>query len=108
MRDSLDSFSTEKLFITGYSDSSDTPVDSDKGIRIIFSVWYDFFKHKCKKYFTLTIGQVCGLPLPIPELIKVVIGHEFNAFLTPLYGKDRNFIFIKPYGMRLGVQTYGA
>ena len=106
--DMFDSSSTKELFIRSHGDTSNTSVDSDKGIRLIFSVWNKFFKHECKKYLSLTIGQIGRFPFPCPELVEVWVGLKFNALDSALCGQDRNFVFIKPDRMRLGIETYGA
>jgi hypothetical protein len=98
MRNSSDSSSTEKLLFGRDSYSSDTPVDPDKDLRTIawFRIRDEFFKHECEKYSSLIVNQFCGLAFPSPELIEIVIGREFNALDSTLYGKDRDFVFIKP------------
>jgi len=99
MRNSSDSSSTEKQLITGDSNSSNASVDSDKDIRAIaeFRIWNEFFKTKCKEYSSFIINQFRRLSFPSSELVKIIIGCEFNALDSSRNGEDGNFIFIKPY-----------
>lgn len=99
---------TEELFFRGHSNATDTSVYTDKGLRGIIQIWYIFFKDKCKKYYAFTVDQVSRFTSPISELVKIVIGLKFDAFLASLFGKDRNFVFIEPNGMGLGIEAYGA
>jgi hypothetical protein len=104
IRNSLNSFSTEKFFITSYSKTSNTAVNSyDVRIRQDLIIWNCFFKNKCKEYFSLTINKVCRLTAPISELVEIIVGLKFNSLYTAFEGKDRNFVFIEPNRMGLGV-----
>ena len=104
VRNSFNSSSTKKLFITSHGKTSDTTIDShDVGIRQDLVIWDSFLKNKSKEYFTLTINKISRFTAPVSELVKIIIGLKFNTFYTPFYGKDRNFVFIEPNGMGLGV-----
>lgn len=99
---------TKELFFRSHDYAPDTPVNTYEGFRLLFRIGYSLFKHKCKKYFTFTIAQVGRLTSPVPELVKIAIGLKFDTFLATIFGKDRNFVFIEPHGMGLGIKTYGA
>jgi hypothetical protein len=59
IRNSFNSSSSKKLFVTGYSKTSDATVNSyDMRVGQDFIIWNSFFKNKCKEYFSLTINKI--------------------------------------------------
>jgi hypothetical protein len=95
IRDSFDSSSSKKYFVTRNSDTSDTPVDPDEGIRRDLIIRDYFFKHESKEYLSFVINQLGGFSFPIQKLLKILIGFKFKS-LTTVYSKDGDFIFIEP------------
>jgi hypothetical protein len=104
VRNSFNSSSTKKLFITSHGKTSDTTIDShDVRIRQDLVIWDSFLKNKSKEYFTLTINKIGRLTAPVSELVEIIVGLKFNAFYTTFESKDRNFVFIEPNGMGLRI-----
>jgi hypothetical protein len=95
IRDSLDSSSSKKYFITSNSDTSDTSVDPDEGIRRDLIIRDYLFKHESKEYFSFIINQLGGFSFPIQKLFKILIGLKLESF-SSMYSKDGDFIFIEP------------
>ena len=86
IRNSFNSSSTKKLFVTSHGKTSDTTIDShDVRIRQDLVIWDSFLKNKSKEYFTLTINKISRFTAPVSELVKIIIGLKFNTFYTPFY-----------------------